>query len=68
MFELGELSALINLVELEIEYEIDNRKYESTIRDDKIKELEMLRIKLLKKYNRKLAKERREYYYEQKKK
>ena len=67
MLELKELCILTNLVQHEIEYEVDNRKYELTIRDDKIKELEILRNKLIKKYNRKLANERRKYYEENKK-
>lgn len=67
MLELKELCILIDLVNDELQNEIDNRKYELTIRDEKIKELEILRNKLVKKYSRKLTNERRKYYEENKK-
>lgn len=56
MLSIKELVILINLVEHEIDYEIDNNKYNLVIRDDNIKELEKLRSKLVKKYNGKIEK------------
>lgn len=56
MLSIKELTILVNLVEHEIDYEIYNRTYNFTIRDDSIRELEILRNKLLKSYNRKIKK------------
>lgn len=60
MLSLKELVILINLVEHEIDYEIDNNKFNLIIRDDNIRELEKLRSKLVKKYNGKIEKIKKE--------